>query len=242
MPLLAVLQEIDMLKQLHKKWWKILCVVLLVYTFSFGLLVEVPTLPVLYETIRNLFFHVSCWFAMLLLFFVSLWNGIVYLRKGRFYNDIVAAETARVGLVFGCLGFITGMLWGNFTWGNLSSWLTQDYKILGAFIGLLIYFAYFVLRGSIDDEEKRAKVSAVYSVCAFVLLNVFIMVLPRLKDSLHPGNGGNSSFTVYDLDSTLRAVFYPAVLAYFLVGFWISTLLIRMKFLHYKINNISIND
>jgi heme exporter protein C len=67
------------------------------------------------------------------------------------------------------------------------------------------------------------------------------MVLPRLKDSLHPGNGGNASFTVYDLDNQLRMVFYPAVLGYFLLGLWIASLLIRIRSLHYKINRISVH-
>jgi heme exporter protein C len=233
-----------MLKQLHKRWWKITCVVLLFYTFIYGLLIKVPALEVLHESIRNLFFHVPCWFAMILLLLVSLVYSIKFLRIGKKINDVVAAETARVAVVFGVLGFLTGTLWGKYTWGaysNSMSWLLQDSKILGAFIGLLIYGGYFILRGSIDDEEKRARVAAVFSIFAFVLLNVFILVIPRLTDSLHPNNGGNAGFVAYDLDNTLRTVFYPAVFAYFLLGCWISSFLIRLKIIHYKIYNINIH-
>jgi len=53
---------------------------------------------------------------------------------------------------------------------------------------------------------------------------VFIMILPRLQDSLHPGNGGNPAFGKYDLDSTLRMVFYPAVLGWMLLGVWMLSL------------------
>ena len=48
-----------------------------------------------------------------------------------------------------------------------------------------------------------------------------------MTDSLHPGNGGNPAFGQYDLDSDLRMVFYPAVLGWTLLGFWITTLQIR---------------
>ena len=229
-----------MLKQLHKGWWKVLGTVLLVYTFTFGLLIETPDVPLLHETIRNLFFHVPCWFAMILLMLASLVYSIKYLRTGKKIHDIAAVNLIKAAILFGVLGFITGMLWGNYIWGDLISWITDDVKTLGAAIGLLIYFAYFVLRGSIDDEEKRAKVSAVYSIFAFVLLNVAINVVPRLTDSLHPGSGGNASFTVYDLDSRMRVIFYPAVIGYFLLGCWISSLLVRISILHYKTNNIPI--
>lgn len=229
-----------MLKQLHKRWWKVLGIILLAYTFIVGLLIKTPDVPLLHETVRNLFFHVPCWFSMLLLMLSSLVYSIKFLRTGKKIYDIVAVNLIKSAMVFGILGFITGMLWGNYIWGNLISWITNDVKTLGAAIGLLIYLAYFVLRGSIEDEEKRAKVSAVYSIFAFVLINVAINVVPRLTDSLHPGSGGNASFTVYDLDSTMRVVFYPAVIAYFLLGCWISSLLVRIGILHYKNNNISI--
>ena len=229
-----------MLKQLHKRWWKVLGIILLAYTFIIGLLIKTPDVPLLHETIRNLFFHVPCWFAMILLMLASLVYSIKFLRTGKKIYDIAAVNLIKSAMVFGILGFITGMLWGNYIWGNLISWITNDVKTLGAAIGLLIYLAYFVLRGSIEDEEKRAKVSVVYSIFAFVLLNVAINVVPRLTDSLHPGSGGNASFTVYDLDSRMRIVFYPAVIAYFLLGCWISSLLVRISKLHYKNNNITI--
>ncbi|MBP9794797.1 MAG: cytochrome c biogenesis protein CcsA [Chitinophagales bacterium] len=225
---------------MHKRWWKVLGIILLAYTFIVGLLIKTPDVPLLHETVRNLFFHVPCWFAMLLLMLSSLVYSIKFLRTGKKIYDIVAVNLIKSAMVFGILGFMTGRLWGNYIWGNLISWITNDVKTLGAAIGLLIYLAYFVLRGSIEDEEKRAKVSAVYSIFAFVLLNVAINVVPRLTDSLHPGSGGNASFTVYDLDSTMRVVFYPAVIAYFLLGCWISSLLVRIGILHYKNNNISI--
>ena len=57
---------------MYKSWWKILCVVLLVYTFIAGLLMKFLNLPALEETIRNLFFHVCMWFAMMTLFTVSV--------------------------------------------------------------------------------------------------------------------------------------------------------------------------
>ncbi|MEQ9009716.1 MAG: ABC transporter permease, partial [Ekhidna sp.] len=67
---------------LKTDWWKWLCVALLVYTVIAGLLLPVPELPILNETIRALHFHVPMWFGMILLFLGSVIHAIKHLRTG----------------------------------------------------------------------------------------------------------------------------------------------------------------
>ena len=112
---------------------------------------------------------------------------------------------------------------------------TPKVMINGSAIGLLIYFSYFVLRNSIKDESKKGKISSVYNILAFSMLIPLIFILPRLTDSLHPGNGGNPGFNVYDLNSQLRIVFYPAVIGFILLGVWIADLRIRILKLKNKL-------
>ena len=64
------------------------------------------------------------------------------------------------------LAILSGMIWAKFTWGT---YWTNDPKLNGSAITLLIYFAYVVLRGSIYDIEKRARISAIYNIFAFVM-------------------------------------------------------------------------
>jgi heme exporter protein C len=231
-----------MLSQLHNSWWKITTAILLCVVYPAGLLIKVPALPSLNETIRNLFFHVPLWFGMVLMLLVALVYSVKYLRNSKTEYDVIAVELARVSVVFGILGFLTGMLWGRFAWGNIAAFIFADTKILGAIISLLIYLAYFVLRGSIEDEEKRAKVSAVYSIFAFILLIVFIFVIPRVSATLHPGSGGNPAFGMYDLDGTMRFVFYPAIIGMTGLGIWIASVLIRLKLIRLKQLNIIEED
>ncbi|HMP31223.1 MAG TPA: cytochrome c assembly protein, partial [Saprospiraceae bacterium] len=54
-----------------------------------------------------------------------------------------------------------------------------------------------------------------------------IFVIPRLYDSLHPGNGGNPALGGEDLDNTLRMFFYPSIIGLILIGVWIATLKYR---------------
>ena len=214
---------------MRKIWWKFLAAGLVLYTVIFGLIGEVPRQPILNETIRNVYFHVPMWFGMMALMISSLVYSIKYLRNGQIQDDVYAVEFANVAIVFGVLGFITGSIWGNYTWGDP---LPKDPKIIAVEVGLLIYSAYFVLRGSFEDEQKKARLSAVYNIFAFASFMPLVWILPRLTDSLHPGNGGNPAFGKYDMDSNMRMVFYPAILAWILVGVWISSLRIRIKLLN----------
>ena len=131
---------------------------------------------------------------------------------------------------FGILGILSGMIWAKFTWG---AYWTNDPKLNGSALSLLIYFSYFVLRGSIRDQIKKAKISSVYNIFAFAMLIPLLFILPRMTDSLHPGNGGNPGFNVYDMNSQLRIVFYPAVIGFILLGIWITKLRLRLKFFNH---------
>ncbi len=166
------------------------------------------------------------WFSMMILFTVSLVFSIRHLSSQKQEHDIIASEATNTGILFGILGLMTGSIWARYTWG---AWWTNDVKLNGAAITMLTYLAYLVLRNAITDEQKRGKVSAVYNNFAYVMMLVFILIYPRMSDSLHPGNGGNPGFSKYDLDNTMRMVFYPAVIGWSLLGVWIMTLRIRIQ-------------
>ncbi|MBS1764918.1 MAG: cytochrome c biogenesis protein CcsA [Bacteroidetes bacterium] len=206
--------------------WKIVCVLLLFYTVIAGFLLPVPALPILNETIRNLYFHVTMWFAMIIHMAISIIYSIKYLSGSQLRNDLKAEQYAITGMMFGVAGLITGMIWAKFTWGAF--WV-NDVKLNGVAAAMLMYAAYFILRNSADDDTKRARLSAVYLVFAFPLMMAFIYILPRMTDSLHPGNGGNPAFGKYDLDNHMRMVFYPAIIAWTLLGLWITSIRIRIK-------------
>ena len=220
-------------------WWKIICIIVLAYVVVGGFLMPVPRLNILNETIRNLYFHVPMWFTMIALFTGSGIYAIKYLRSGRPGDDIYSAQMAITGIAFSVFGLLTGMEWAKFTWGE--AW-SNDPKELGTAMCMLIYFAYLVLRNGIKDEEKRAKISAVYNIFAYALMIPLIFILPRMVDSLHPGNGGNPAFKQYDLDSNMRLVFYPAVISWMLLGFWMATLRIRLELYRHKMENDLVPD
>lgn len=217
---------------MRKYWWKILSVVLLLLTCSFGFIGTVPAKPILNETIRNLYFHVAMWFSMMIFFIISVVYAIKYLRKPNELYDIRSVEFTNIGIVFGLLGLSTGMIWANYTWG--APW-SNDPKQIGAAIALLIYLAYLVLRNSIEDSIKKARISAVYNVFAFTLLFPTIWIIPRMVESLHPGGQGNPAINTNDIDSHMRIIFWlMAIPGWTLLGVWITTLRIRLASINIK--------
>jgi heme exporter protein C len=219
-------------------WWKISSIVLLIYTFVAGILFEVPRLPQLQETIRNLYFHVCMWFAMMILFIVSVVHAVKFLKTNNFKHDIYSHQFAVVGVFFGLLGYATGAIWMSYTWADPNNptfvsfaSVAREPKLIGTALALLIYAAYFVLRDSIHDEDKRARISAVYNLFAFALLFPTIWILPRILPSLHPGQEGNPALNTNDVDGRMRLVFYPAIIGWTLLGVWVASLKVRLNIL-----------
>jgi len=219
--------------------WKIFTLVIMLYVIIGGMLFEVPVLPVIHQTIRNIYFHVGMWFSMIFILFLGFIFSLAYLRGFKQKYDRMALATVKTGLVFGLLGIVTGMIWAKNTWGAF--WV-NDPKLNGAAVGILVYLAYMVLRASLDDQERRARLAAVYKIFAFVIMFVFIMILPRISGpSIHPGVDGNPALASGDLDPMMRKVFYPAILGWILFSYWIYTLVYRIDNVNDKLNQINAN-
>ena len=200
-----------------------------------GFLLRIPRINILEHTARNLYFHVPMWFTMLAAACVSGYHSYKSLRTNRLIHDIRAREASRLGILFGILGLITGSVWARYTWYVGSPrWWDFDPKQTLAAIGVLMYGAYFVLRSTVDDPTKRARLAAVYNLFASSTLPFLLYVLPRQMESLHPGADGNPAFSEIT-HPIMRLVFYPAIIG-FIGLFWIIyTQRVRLNVLKQRI-------
>ncbi|MDQ0105878.1 heme exporter protein C [Chitinophaga terrae (ex Kim and Jung 2007)] len=165
------------------------------------------------------------------MFTISLVYSLLFLGKYDLKKDVMASSAASVGAFFGVLGFATGSLWATYTWGGT---LTDDPKQMCTAIAILIYLAYLVLRMSIQDMDKRARISAVFNIFAYALLIPLTYIIPRMVDSLHPGSATTPGFASKDTDGTMKLVLYPAFIGWTLLGVWIFTLVVRYRKLQLK--------
>ncbi|MCB0722371.1 MAG: cytochrome c biogenesis protein CcsA [Ignavibacteriae bacterium] len=212
--------------------FRIVLFVLMTGVIIAGFLVEIPYMPALKDTARVLYFHVPMSWIGVVAFFMSMIYSIKYLRSKDIINDIKAASAAQMGFVFCILATVTGSVWAKFTWGSFWNW---DPRQTSIFILLLIYGAYFALRSSIDSPDRKARLSSVYAIIAFVTVPFFIFIMPRIVESLHPDPIVNSSGKV-NMDSKMLAIFLTSLFTFTLLFFWIYNLKVRVEKLNYEKN------
>lgn len=217
------------------KFWKYVIALWMTLVIIGGFLIQIPEIPILEQSARNLFFHVPMWMAMFSMFTTSLVFSIRYLNSPDIELDIKAEAAARVGMVFGICGLLTGSLWARFTWG--SWWTFAEPKMNLAALSMMIYVAYFVLRSAFDDEDRRAKISAVYNIFAITTIPFLLYVVPRQLTSLHPGADGNPAFSEITAPE-LRYILYPAMLGFIALAFWVFNITYRYKKVKTRLDNL----
>ncbi|MCZ7573648.1 MAG: cytochrome c biogenesis protein CcsA [Ardenticatenaceae bacterium] len=131
---------------------------------------------------RIFFFHMPSAFAAFAGFFVTFIASVGYLRTGKRSWDIWALSGAELGILFAMIAIITGSFWARPVW---NTWWTWDPRLTTTTIMWLTYMAYIMLRGALDDPERRARYAAVMGVIAFI--NVPLVFLSsRWFRTIHP--------------------------------------------------------
>lgn len=131
---------------------------------------------------RLFYFHVGSAWVGSMAFFVAVVAGILYLRKNERRWDTVAIASVEIGLVFLTMTIISGSVWGKPAW---NTWWLWSPRLTLVTIAWLTYAAYFMLRGAIEDEGKRARFAAVYVIIAFVTIITSYLSVRFLRD-IHP--------------------------------------------------------
>jgi len=121
-----------------------------------GLLVKVPVLDGrLQQSVRNTFFHVPMWFGMMVCYTISVIYGLLYLAKQKPGYDHTLLNLRAPAP---CLAFwgLLPVLYGLTTNGALPGVVTLNKT--GLPLPYLFTLAYFVLRGSINDVDRRYRI------------------------------------------------------------------------------------
>ncbi|MCL5020529.1 MAG: ABC transporter permease, partial [Bacteroidetes bacterium] len=87
-------------------------------------------------------------------------------------------------------------------------------------------------------EERRATLSAVYSIVAFVTVPFFVFIMPRMMTGLHPGEGSaapivNANGKMY-METSMRYVFYASLLGFTFLYIWLFNLRSKIGILSYN--------
>ncbi len=131
---------------------------------------------------RLFYFHVGSAWVGAMVFGVALVCGVLYLRRARRVYDTVALAAIEVGLVFLSMAIVGGSFWGKPAW---NTWWIWSPRLTLITVAWLVYAAYFMLRGAIEDPHKRARYAAVYAIISFVTI-ILTYVSIRIFRDIHP--------------------------------------------------------
>ncbi|MBI2955578.1 MAG: cytochrome c biogenesis protein CcsA, partial [Chloroflexi bacterium] len=156
--------------------------VILMLVAIYAVFVYVPNERVMGYVQRIFYFHVASAWVAFLAFFVVFIGGVGYVLKRQRSWDVLAVSAAEIGVVFTTIALITGSIWGRFAWGT---WWTWDPRLSTTLVLWLIYVSYLMLRGLVDEEEQRGRLSAVFGIVGFVDVPIVFMAI-RWWRTVHP--------------------------------------------------------
>ncbi len=201
-------------------WWKLLILVVMSVMIVYSFITPAPQ-KIIGEASRIFYYHIPQAWISVLAFAMSMIYSIRYLKKRSLSEDDKAAATAGLGFMFCLLATVTGAIFAKVTWGSFWNW---DPRETSVFILLLIYGAYFALRGAISDDDKRAALSAVYAIFAFITVPFLIFVVPRIIPSLHPTDSIVDENMKFTMGATIRIIFFSSLIVFTAIYFWMFNL------------------
>jgi heme exporter protein C len=197
-------------------------VLLLIGAAAYAALFVAPTERTMGTIQRIFYLHVPSAWTGLTAFFICFIANLLYVWRREPRWDWLGISAAEVGLAFTTVVLVTGPIWAHPVWGI---WWTWDARLTTTFLLWLLYISYLLLRGLLEDSQRRAALSAVFGIFAFLDVPL-VYVSNRLWRTQHPQPvilGGEGS----GLDPTMAKVLLLCVISVF--GIMIPVLVDRYR-------------
>jgi heme exporter protein C len=149
---------------------------------GFAALYVAPDEKTMHAIQRIFYFHVPSAICSFVAFFIVFVANFAYLATRKPKWDWLGVAGAEVGVVCSTVVLITGPIWAHPVWGI---WWTWDARLTSTFVMWLLYMAYLLLRGFLDDPQRKAMFSAVFGIFAFLDVPL-VYFSNRLWRTQHP--------------------------------------------------------
>lgn len=206
-------------------WWKLVLFAGMAVMIVFSFITPSPQAQI-GESSRIFYYHIPQAWLCVVAFAIAMVYSIMYLKTRKLAYDDRAAGAAGLGFVFCVLATLSGSIFAKVTWGSFWNWDPRETSI---FILLLIYGAYFALRGAIEVEERRASLAAVYNIFSFLTVPFLIFVVPRVVPSLHPSDSVVDSNMKFTMSPQVRTIFFSSLALFTLLFVWMLGLSHRVQ-------------
>jgi heme exporter protein C len=110
---------------------------------------------------RIMYLHVPAVLTAYLAFALVFLGSVGYLLTRRAGWDRLALAAAEPGVLFTGITIASGSIWGKPTWGT---WWTWDARLTSTAVLFLVYVGYLLLRGMVDEPDRRARAAAVVGI------------------------------------------------------------------------------
>ncbi len=130
------------------------------------------------------YFHIANAWVGMLGFIAAAVAGVIYLVKHDQKWDIIELAAVEISLVFFFITIVAGSIWARPTWGAYWTW---EPRLTTAAILEMVYIAYLLLRQGIDDPDRRARFSAVYTLIGAISVPITFMSIRLVPH--HPSGG-----------------------------------------------------
>jgi len=141
---------------------------------------------------KIIYFHISSAWLAFFAFFVVMVCSIAYLRTKDLKWDIYACASAEIGILFTTIVLVTGPIWGRASW---NAWWTWDHRLTTTLILWFIYIAYLMIRSAFNEEEKKARLSAIFGIIGFIDVPIVWMSI-RWWRTIHPNIVSSGGFAM----------------------------------------------
>jgi len=168
------------------------------------------------------YFHVANAWVGMLGFVAAAVAGVIYLVKHDLNWDIIEVSAVEISLVFFLVAILAGSIWARPSWGTYWTW---EPRLTTAAILELVYIACLLLRQGIDDPDRRARFSAVYTLLGSISVPITFFSI-RLFRTIHPviiGTGSASSQGSFDMSPKMLVTMFFSLGAFsviFVTLFW----------------------
>src|ERR1700758_2213926 len=182
--------------------------ILLVIASAYASFFIAPTERTMGLIQRIFYFHAATAWAGEMTFFVCFVANLLYIWKREQKYDWLGVTCAEVGLACITVVLIPGPIWAKPVWGI---WWTWDARLTSTFVLWLLYISYLLLRSLIEEPDRRALLSALFGIFAFLDVPIVFGAI-RWFRTQHPAPvimGDESS----GLNPVMKATFFFSVLA-----------------------------
>jgi heme exporter protein C len=114
---------------------------------------------------RIFYFHVPAGMAGLTAFAVNFAASLMFLISKERKWDNLALSAGEIGVMFIAIVLVTGPIWAKPVW---FVWWTWSPRLTSSLILWMLYVAYLLIRNYVPDPDRRAMMSAVFGIVAFV--------------------------------------------------------------------------